>query len=585
MVEFDILIKNTLIVDGTGATPYKSSVAVKDGRIDALGEVKGDAKTVINGKGLAASPGWIDVHNHGDMTIIYYPKADGFLRQGITTFIGGQCGSSPGPYGELINLGMMADDLLDELAPDMYYPEHNLPRDLVNPAHMKKYGWEIDWHTLGEFFTKLEKKKISPNYVPLAGHHSIRTIVMGLNNKRKATSKEVKAMEKHLEQAMLDGCRGLSAGRDYEPSYFADLNELVALAKISAKFGGIYAAHSLRTGLRRERRPGEQPPVKINGLLETIDVGRKAKVPVQISHLGALYDVIPPGDKVLAEAAAKATLKIVDDANAEGIDVSFDLIPGVKAFGLTQAQYLAGALTPWLKVAGSRDQLAKALRMPELRKEIEATCMSGKYYGLNPNTNPGWANSIRVTEHKDVAFQGKSIGQAAKEQGQTNFNTLFDAISADPDAKVGGSAMESGTKPLFYQHPRSMIGIDTLAIDSTWRSTTPPWPLPSENSFNGWAMYWHLAVREQKLLTLEQAVYKATGSPAAKFKLKERGELKPGYHADITLFNPETITEKCTPQNPAAYPEGIPYVIVNGKLVIREGEHTGATPGMILRRE
>jgi len=583
--EYDILIKNALIIDGTGSPPAKGSLAVKDERISAVGKVKGGAEAVIDAKGMAVTPGWIDVHNHGDMSIIYYPKADGFVRQGITTFVGGNCGSSPGPFGDLVTIGMMADDLLDEIAPDMYYPGHTLPRNIVNLVHKKKFGWEIDWHTMGEFFNKLEKKGISPNYVPLVGHHCIRTIVMGHDSHRAATSSEVKKMAAHVEQAMKDGCHGLSAGRDYEPSHYGDLNELVALAKVAAKYNGIYAAHSLRTGLRKSKRPGQQPPSKVGGLLETIDVGRKAKLPVQVSHLGALHDVYPMNDKDLMEAAARATLKIVDEANKEGIDVSFDQIPGVRAYGLTQSQYLVGTLLPWLKVAGSREQLGKALRMPEFRQEIKETCWSGKYNGINPNSNPNWAGGITVAEHKNATYKGKNIATIAKEENNDPFEVLFDTIIADPDAKVGGAGMGSSTKWMFYQHPRGMIGIDTLAIDATWMNTTPPWVLPSENSFNGWAMYWHLVVRESKTLTLEQAVYKATGAPASKFKLKDRGILKPGYYADIVVFNPETIIEKCTLLNPATYPDGIPYVIVNGKLVVADSTHTGATPGKVLRRE
>jgi len=581
--EHDILIKNAFIVDGTGAPGSRGSVAIKAERIDAVGDVRGGAETVIDAKGMAVTPGFIDVHNHGDQSIMYYPKADGYVHQGITTFVGGNCGSSPGPFGDLVSVGMMAGEIIQELSPDMYYPSGLFRREVVNPKHREIFGWEIDWHTLGEFFRKLEAKGISPNFAPLLGHHSIRIMAMGADHKRKATPAEVEEMKKHVRQAMIDGCLGMSAGRDYD-SYYADFEELVALAKVVAEYGGLYACHSLRTGLRTARRPGEPAPIKINGLLETIDVGRKAKIPVQVSHLGALYDVVPTIDGELNEAAAKATLKIVDDARKEGIDVTFDVIPGIRAFGTSSNIWLAGTLLPWLRVAGSREQLAKALRMREFRGEIKDRIWEGKYYGLNPNINPNWAGGINIMESKDSRFVNKTITQIAQELGVDPLDALMDVIVADPHAKIGSYGRESPTKGMFYQHPGCMVGVDTLAVDTSFVGKNPPWSLPSENSFGGFALYFKLAVRENRSLSLEEAVRKVTSLPAAKFKLRDRGVLKPGAYADIVVIDPAAVDFKATPLNPCVYPEGIPYVLVNGKLVVKENQHTGATPGKVLRR-
>jgi N-acyl-D-aspartate/D-glutamate deacylase len=583
MSDYDILVKNGLLVDGSGAPAYRGSVAVKGDRIAAVGEVAGSAETVVDAEGLAVSPGWIDVHNHGDLTIIYYPRADGFIRQGITTFVGGQCGSGPAPFGDLVSCGMGIAELRD-LPADMYENPGLQPRGFVNERHRQAYGWEIDWRTMGEFFQRLEAKGITPNYVPLVGHHQIRTVVMGYDSHRAATAAEVEEMKRHLRQAMIDGCRGFSAGRDYEPSYYAKFEELVELAKVAAEYGGVYACHSLRTGLRKARRLGEAGPVKVNGLLETLDVGRKAKIPVQVSHLGTLHDALPAGDPDFADAAAKATLKVLDDAVKEGVDAHFDLIPSGRGLGLFQSKWLAGALTPWLKVCGSRQQLGEALKMPGFREEVKATCMSGKYYGLNPNLSPGWAGMINVMEHRLPEYR-KTVAAAAKEQGKDPFTALFDAISSDPDARVGSENRISPPSGWFYQHPRSMVGVDAYAIDHTWTGNTAPWVNPSENSYGGFAQYFRVAVRERKWLTLEQAVHKVTWLSASKFKLNDRGLLKAGFLADLVAFDPAAITDKATALNPVAYPEGIPHVFVNGKQVVRNSEHTGATPGRILRRE
>ena len=160
--DYDLLIKNATVVDGTGSEPYKGSVAVEGERIVAVGEVDGSAEKVIDAGDRLVSPGFIDVHNHGDLSILYYPKAEGYLRQGITTFVGGNCGSSPAPFGDLVKVTFFLGDLLGELNPDMYYPEGLLPRDVVNERHREMYGWDIDWSTMGEFMDRVKNSGLSP---------------------------------------------------------------------------------------------------------------------------------------------------------------------------------------------------------------------------------------------------------------------------------------------------------------------------------------------------------------------------------------------------------------------------------------
>jgi N-acyl-D-amino-acid deacylase len=587
--EFDILIKNATIVDGTGAPSYKGAIAVRDERIVAVGRLEGDlkkgAETIIDAEGRVVSPGFIDVHNHGDLSILYYPEAEGFLRQGITTFVGGNCGSSPAPNGDLLTVDFFLHDLLWELNPDMYYPESILPRDMVNEKHREMYGWEIDWHTMGDFFKRVETGGISPNYVPIVGHHQIRNVVMGKDFKRRATKREVREMRKQVEQAMVDGCKGLSVGRDYESSYYADLDEIVSLAKVAAKYGGVYTSHSLRTGLRKARRPGEFPPSKVHGLLEAVDVGRKAKIPVQVSHLGSLYDVVPGGSEIMSEASAKATLKILDDAVEEGLEVHFDTIPNNRGFGTSTSLWLASTLLPWLRVTGSRERLAQALRMREFREEIKEKIWSGKYYGLNPNINQNWAQMRRVLESKEERYVNKTVAQIAEEMCVEPLDALFEIIAADPDAKTGSRGRDSPTKGMFYRHPGCMVGIDTFALDTSYKTKHPPWSLPSENSFGGLPNFFRTTVVESDTLTLEEAVRKVSGLPAEKFRLEDRGVLRTGAYADIVVMDLENVRNRAEPLNPCVYPEGIEHVIVNGELVVKGSKHTKARPGKILYRE
>ena len=587
--EYDILIKNASIVDGTGSPAYKGALAVNGEQIAAIGKVEGDLKAdaekVIDAGGLVVTPGFIDVHNHGDLSILHYPEAPGFLRQGITTFVGGNCGTSPGPYGELIDQSYLLYDIYQELSPDMYYPSRLLLRDEINVLHKERFGWEIDWHTMAEFFQRVEARGLTPNYVPIVGHGDIRYIVMGHDFKRETTEEEAEEILSLVRQAMEDGCRGVSVGRDYDPGIYAGFDELLACARVAAEYGGVYTSHSLRTGHRKSRRPGEFPPAKIQGILEAIDVGRKAEIPVQISHLSPLYDVWPGGSEIMTEASVRSTLKAIDDAREEGVDVSFDLIPHHLTGGIYSSAWLVGLLTPWLRLAGSRKQFAKALQMRQFREEIKEKIWAGKWYGLNPNINPVWASGPTIVRCREKRFKDKTIAHVAEELGVEPLDALMEVLMLDPDAKAVRRGDDDWSKLMFYRHPEMMIGIDAFALDEKWESKHPPWFLPNENSFGGFPRYFRRAYRETGTLSLEEAVRKVTGLPARKFKLTDRGALEAGAYADIVVMDPEAVTDRGDQLEPRRYPEGIEHVIVNGTIVVENSEHTGARPGKILRRD
>ena len=467
----------------------------------------------------------------------------------------------------------------------MYYPSRLIERDEFNIHHREKVGWDVDWKTMGGFCAKVESFGLSPNFVPMVGHGNVRVMAMGRDFERVATAAEIDEMKPHLRQAMEDGCRGMSVGRDYDPGYWAVKEELIELNKIVAEYDGIYQSHSLRTGLRKARRPGEFPPPKINGILEAIDVGRQAGTAVQISHLGPLYDVYPGGNALMTEASAKATLQAVDEAIEEGLDVSFDLIPNTGGYGLYANNWLAAALTPWVKVTGSREQLAKALRMIDFREEIKATIWSGKWYGLNPNINPRWSMGRKIAECKNGAYLEKTVSEVASELGVKPLDALFEILMEDPYTKLHAMNFSSPVKSLFYKHPAMMAGIDTLAINTEWETKSVPWFKPSQNSFNGFAAYFEDNVREEKVLSIEQAVYHVTGFPAQKFRLKDRGVIKAGSYADLVIMDIEKVKDMSTSLDPCVYPEGIHHVIVNGVHVVDEMSHTGKKPGKVLYRE
>jgi len=581
---YDILIENAVIVDGTGSDAFRGNFAVKDEKIVAINEeVKGDAKTVIDACGMVVTPGFIDVHNHADLSILYYPEAESFIRQGITTFIGGNCGDSPGPYGDYIGEPWFLTDIWDDVAPYMYYRDWILPRDLVNSRHKEIYGWEIDWHTMGEFCKRVEAKGLSPNYVPIVGHGDIRSLVMGPDFKRTATREEVADMQEQVRQAMEDGCCGLSVGRDYEPGFYADLEELVACAEVVAQYGGVYTSHCLYRGPSRVLKPGEIPPPRIKGILEAIEVGRRGNIPVEISHLSPMYEVRPSND-VITQASIKATLQVIDDAIEEGIDVNFDIIPNHLTGGIFTTSWLIRLLIPWLRLSGSPEKFAEALRMKEFRSEIKEAIYKGKWFRLNPIINPNWVSLLTVVVCKDKRFVDKTVAQSAKELGVDPLDALMEILAADPYTKAVRRGDDDSGKLMFYRHPASMIGVDTFAIDDKYECRHPPWFMPNENSYGGFPRYFRRTVRETKTLTLEEAVHKVTALPARKFMLKDRGVLKVGAYADIVMMNPKTLSDRGDQLNPRRYPKGIEHVIINGVSVVEKEEHTGARPGKILYR-
>ena len=265
MDEFDYLINNAIIVEGTGRKPYKGAVGIKDEKIRALGQVKGDAKKEIDGAGQTVLPGFIDAHSHFDQTMLWYPNCENGVIQGITTFVGGQCGHSMAPVAELIQVPIMLSDHLVELDPYIYYPNKRYyPLDQVNDWMKEAYGWQVDWKTMGDYFKKVESVGTSMNYAPLVGHATIRRKVMGLDSQRHSTKKEMKEMRALIEEAMIDGCLGMSAGLDYDPDVYASTEELIDSVSALKKYNGVYCPHWRKTGLRVGASVGKVPaePIK-----------------------------------------------------------------------------------------------------------------------------------------------------------------------------------------------------------------------------------------------------------------------------------------------------------------------------------
>jgi len=586
--EYDILIKDARVVDGTGAASYKASIGIHGDRIAALGDVKGDAVKEVDASGLVATPGFIDSHSHSDINILFYPNCDSHVHQGITTFFGGQCGISFAPLGDYVPI-MTGEimELAQELEPYMYSPKSlAYPLDDVNALMKERYGWEINWRTTAEYFAAVKEKGLSINYAPLVGHSTCRIAVLGRDYKRESRPDEEEAIGELVRQALDDGCVGLSTGMDYPADVYATRAEINAHVSILRDYPStVYSPHWRRTG----RREGGSPGIawnRIGGIVDELETAKKTGVPLVVAHLCGGWDTAPaPPPALVQEAIGKATLDVIDQYIAEGVEASFDVI----MYWWFTSQYMADLLPPYIRLLGSREALAKALKMHDFRTEIKQALKDGRFYLplVARSQQRNYSQEIRVTEHRNTNYNDKTLKEIAAETGQDTLDTLFNLIAEDPDAlcSTRDYRLTEDYIKLFYKHPRGMVGIDSSMVDLNHESKSPPWSKPLYRAFSAYPSFLNRYVKEQRLFTIEEAIRKCTSLPAKTHYIHDRGIIKEGNYADILLLDWENLMFLSTPKETRRYPEGIEYVIVNGETVIEKSKHTGVRSGKILSRD
>lgn len=522
----DFKITNVRIVDGTGAPYFHGEVAVKDGRIVEVGwRVEGDARRVIDGHGLVLSPGFIDSHSHSDTTWFVDRRGELKLMQGVTTEVTGQCGASAAPFGE--------------------------KRRAAQMESTTEEGSPITWTSFAEYLDALERNGVGVNIVPLVGHSAVRSSVMGYD-RRPPTEAELEEMKGHIVEAMEAGAFGYSSGLIYPPSSYADTQELIELAKAMAPYGGIYATHMRNEGMEL-----------LKSVEEAITIGREAGVPVQISH-----------HKVTVEknwGAVKDSLKMIEEARAQGVDVLCDQYPYIAS-----ATSLTSIIPGWAHEGGPKALLAR-LKDPETGAKLKEIVNESRSGG-------GWGRLLitSVRSEKNRFAQGKRIPEIAAIWGISEVEAAW-RLLIEEELEVGEAAFgmcEEDVKTVMA-HRLVMIGSDSssTAIDGPLAKGRP-----HPRTFGTFPRVLGKYTREEKVLTLEQAVYKMTGMAAMRLKLWDRGVLRPGAKADLVLFNPDTIIDTATFEDPCRYPVGIEWVMVNGVMVIENGKHTGQIVGKVLRR-
>jgi N-acyl-D-amino-acid deacylase len=519
--DFDIIIKNGSIYDGSGGAPFKADVGIKADRIAALGGLDGkSAAAVIDAKGLAVSPGFINMLSWSTASLIVDGRSQSELRQGVTTEIMGE-GKSMGP-------------LTDEMK----------RRTLASQGDLK---FDIDWTTLAEYLNSLEKRGISPNVGSFVGAGTVREYVIGLENK-KATPGQIERMCELVRAEMEAGALGVGSSLGYVPDMYATTDELIAMCRVAAKYGGMYASHVRNEG---------------DGLIEAVEelvrISREAGIAAEIYHLKAGGQA--NWDKI------DRVIPMIESARRSGLRISADVY-----LYTASANRLASRLPPWAREGGD-DAVLKRLRDPAVRAKIGAE-MRGR--GRMPKTILVGFNSEKLRP-----LTGKTLDEAAAIRGKDQVETILELLDED-NASVRAAAFVMSEENIIKEirQPWVSLGSDAASISAEApfiKQSTHP------RAYGNFARLLGKYVREEKVISLQEAIRRLSGLPAENLGLDRRGLIREGYFADLVVFDPETTADRATYDNPHQYATGVKHVLVNGVRVIENGEHTGAKPGRALR--
>lgn len=584
---YDILIQNGTIVDGSGKDAYSADIAISGQRIVRIGHLDGvEAARVIDAKGKFVAPGFIDMHSHADTVILGYPKMESMLHQGITTFVGCQCGHSIAPVGKYWESSQALYGILckisDKLYPDMYDRDYYALTEAAIPHIEAELGFSPTWNTMASFLDEVDRRGISGNIITLAGYNTLRMNIANPDEPVPLTQTHKNSLKRQINEAMEAGAFGMSTGLDYKPGVFTDTAELVEMAAELKPYEGIYFSHWRKTG-QRAGTPKRQK--KIDGIIEVLEIGKQDDIQVQISHISTGFDIFPSNDAFMQLSGAQRTLQIVDEYVRQGVRANFDVIPNITG-GTIIAPDLVALFRPWYMLTNGIDLFVHNLKHPDYRKQLTDTILAGKFYRLNPVLNPDWDEGMQVIASRVGGLEGKTIKQIAQEHHRSSLDMIFDLIIIDPQIKVFAAsyAMTMETVRTFLSHPLSSVGNDTFVFDlESTIHYDPQFPdkKPNPNTYCGFIKF----LTELGMPRFEDSVRKLSGKPAEILGLTDRGLVKEGYRADLVVIDRANLRTNENLIEPRVYPDGIAYVLVNGTPVIDQGVHTGKLPGGVIRRQ
>jgi N-acyl-D-amino-acid deacylase len=528
---FDTVITNGHIIDGTGSPWYSGDVGIRDGKIAAIGNLSTAARErTIDAAGKVVAPGFIDMLGQSELTILVDPRLPSKIYQGITTEITGE-GGSIAPLNDVI-----------------------VQSDLAGYEH---YHITPDWRTFRQYFARLEKQGMGINLASYVGATQVRRMVLGEDDKQ-PTPEQLEQMKSLVRNAMKDGAVGVSTALEYAPAPYAKTDELIALAAEAGKFGGIYSTH-----MRNES------DTVLESIDEALRIGREAHVPVEIWHIKVAgknnWGRMP-------QVVAK-----INAARAAGADVAADTYAYTAWFNDFSA-----FVPPWAHDGGTA-KMVERLKDPATRRRIRKDMLTpSKTWDNEWQEIPGpEAILIGVVQNpKMLPLQGKRLSEIAKLWGKDPIDTLLDFLIDDPYSDVAVFGMSQPDVTLALQQP-------WVAIDNDSSGTSPDGILgqehPHPRAYGTFPRILRKYVREEKVLSLPDAIRKFSALPAQRMRLTDRGVLKSGMWADVVVFDPATVRDLATYNNPNQLSKGMDYVLVNGVPVIDDGKMTAALPGKVLR--
>ena len=522
---FDLILKNGRVLDGAGNADFPADVAIEGGTIAALGALgAAEARETIEITGHTVCPGFIDPHCHSDALPFANDPLPAKILQGVTTEVNGNCGSTAFP-------------IVLETAPLLKEHHAGIFADMP---------W--DWARAGEYFASLERAGPVSNVAALVGHGALRVAAMGFEN-RAPTADELKTMQRLLAESLADGAVGLSSGLIYSPGFYSQTDELVVLAEVLKGTGRPYCSH-----VRGETK------TLFDAHAEAIEIGARAGVPVHLSHL-----------KLAGKenhGRADELLDLIERGRARGVEVTGDQYP--YDAGSTR---MAALLPPWSQ-EGGRAMLLERLTIQADRDRIKCDFRDGIPGWENLAGAGGWEN-VRVSSvDRSAAYLGKTIQQIADEQGSDPVDALCDVLLEEQGRPtIVVRMMAEPDVRTIMRHPLVMIGSDAIVTRGK----------PHPRTWGTYPRVLGRYAREFGLLPLPEAVRKMTSFPARKFGLWDRGLVRPGLAADLVVFDPATVLDRATTDDPEQPPLGMPHVLVNGTFAVRDGRYTGVRAGKVLR--
>ena len=526
---YDLVIAGGSVLDGEGTPAVRADVGIRGGRIATIGDLRGAAATRrIEASGLTVAPGFIDIHNHSDYTVLVEPRAESMIRQGVTTMVLGESRSA-GPI-----------------------------KPGAEEARARADGVSVDWTTLGGFFARLERQHMATNIASYVGDEQVWTHVKGYGNSP-ATPQEIDQMKRLVAAAMEDGAMGLSTALLQPPSSFATTAHLIELAGIAQQYGGIYSTHI--------RDEGEGV---FRAIDEAIQVGKGAGLRVDIIHMKIAHKKL--------WGRAPEIVAMVERARGEGHDIRANVYP------YTAGQNnLSSIVPPWAH-DGGREKMLERLKDPSARGRMREEIMNGlpDWYNHYLATGKGWAGMVFVSlrHQRNTPFQGKRISELIAARGGHPADVLFDLLLDEGGSVPTVFFHHSGPDmQLILKQPWTSIGSDGTAVNPGGPTgRTHPHP----RYYGTFPRVLGRYVRELQVITLPDAVKKMTSMNADKLGITDRGRLKIGLAADVTIFDRERVIDRATFERPHQFPVGIKYVIVNGALTVDNERHTGALAGQVL---